>query len=434
MIKLSRKFVALTGASVLFAAFSMGANASLDTKFTRQCKPLAPETGEEPKTKPGLLSPRVYKQLEKARIAIGEKNFAEATQALDAAVKNAKEGTYQRALVDQTYAYIALSQSKYVEAARYFEKALQAEDLPYKPKMNMKRNLANAYAAANQYDKALTAMQNWFKDAFAPKSQDYALLAQIYSQLDKTREMICPTYYAIKLDKKPNKNYHSLLLAGHWELEDFPGSAEILRTMIDHFPEESTYWSQLVSIYLKLDRPADALAVAELGYKNNLWQKEGDLKRLSQLYALQAVPYKAAQVMQKGIEDNKIESNEKHWKSVAGNWHLAHELDKALVAYERAGRLASDGEHFMRMGNIYVEREDWKKAIDAYNKALGKGGLKANDTGRVLLNKGIAQFQAGNSNAAIATLEKAQKYDNVSNNASQWKNHIRSTAKSLAAG
>lgn len=46
--------------------------------------------------------------------------------------------------------------------------------------------------------------------------------------------------------------------------------------------------------------------------------------------------------------------------------------------------------------------------------------------------EGVAAFQSGNRKAAIASLRKAQRYDESRSNATQWLNHIAQTEEAEA--
>ncbi len=106
------------------------------------------------------------------------------------------------------------------------------------------------------------------------------------------------------------------------------------------------------------------------------------------------MPYKAAEVLENGIQDGIIEPSKHYWTIVAESWYAAEELEKSLVAYEQAGKAASDGDIDLRRGYILIDLERWSAALDSLNLALQKGGLDERKTGRSLPAQGHGAIQS----------------------------------------
>jgi tetratricopeptide (TPR) repeat protein len=204
----------------------------------------------------------------------------------------------------------------------------------------------------------------------------------------------------------------------HAELDDYDGATTVLMEALPKFPENKIYWQQLPQLLLKLGRDADALAYMELAYKRGLLEKESEIKNLAALYGQFDAPYKAAEVLSSNLKGGLLKPDEKIWKQTGQNWSLAKEYLKAIDAYGEAAKLASDGTYFQYQGELYSELEKWKEASTAFAKALEKGGLK--DPGRIYLNLGVAQYNAGNTSAAVQSLEKALQYDKSRGHANSW--------------
>jgi tetratricopeptide (TPR) repeat protein len=130
-------------------------------------------------------------------------------------------------------------------------------------------------------------------------------------------------------------------------------------------------------------------------------------------------------VLQEGLDKGIVESNEKHWTMTGDAWYAAEELENALVAFERAGQAAEDGEMDLRRGYILIDLERWETARDALNAALQKGGMNERKTGEALLMRGMAEFNMGNLDLADATWVEAARYTQARKAAQQWRNHLR---------
>ena len=146
---------------------------------------------------------------------------------------------------------------------------------------------------------------------------------------------------------------------------------------------------------------------------------------LSNLYSMKDVPYKAAQIMQEGLDSGLIKNEEKFWTATGDNWYAAEEYDEALAAFENAGKVADAGKIDLRRGYILIDMERWDDAADALSAAIDKGGLPEKQVGEAYLMLGMAEFNRGNYDRASTAWGRASRYDDAKNQAQQWMTHMR---------
>jgi tetratricopeptide (TPR) repeat protein len=194
--------------------------------------------------------------------------------------------------------------------------------------------------------------------------------------------------------------------------------------MISRWPDRKDYWTQLSQICYLLKQEDKSLAVLALAYRKGLLDKQSDILYLSSLYSYTEVPYKAAEVLEKGIRDGVVEPSQPYWTAVAESWYAADELEKSLAAYGEAGRMSGDGDIYLRRGFILVDLERWPAAVDSLDLALEKGGLDDRRTGEAYLLRGMAQFKLGKVDSASADLARAERYEQTHEAARQWMNSI----------
>ncbi|MGD2129911.1 MAG: tetratricopeptide repeat protein, partial [Lysobacterales bacterium] len=238
---------------------------------------------------------------------------------------------------------------------------------------------------------------------------------------------------AISMDEDPKESWYQLKLAAHYELEQYPQAAATLETMVSRWPAKKLYWVQLSQVYYKLKQEDKALSVLAMAYRAGLLDKSTEITYLSSLYSNSDIPYKAAEVLQKGISDGIVKPTRQNWTVVADSWYAAEELDKALAAYEKAGQASSDGVIDLRRGYILADMERWSAALEALNQALEKGGLEDRKTGEAYLLRGMAQFNLGNLDSASADWGRAGRYEKTREAAQQWMNHLREERRRRAS-
>ena len=91
---------------------------------------------------------------------------------------------------------------------------------------------------------------------------------------------------------------------------------------------------------------------------------------------------------------------------------------------EAAAAKSEKGELYARLGNIYLDNDQNKKAIVAINKGLSRGGIKRPDTARLVL--GMAYFNTKQYDKARDAFEAAGRDERSSKYAEQWLSYLNS--------
>ncbi len=394
----------------------------LFTSFETQ----AQQCGEKREVGPQALDEVTYKQLNQVYEYVGEEKYNEAYNDLRKLLDRAGKDVYLQAILYQALAQVEWSRNNFDPALQYFEKAVQLNALPDQAHFALMYQIAQLYYMKERYDDALNRLDLWFctapKEKITPSA--YVLKASINANKKDFANALIAIEQAISMEKEPKENWYQLKLASHYELEQFPQAAATLEIMISKWPEKKSYWTQLTQIYYKLKQDDKALAVLALAYRKKLLDNQGDIIFLSSLYSNSNVPYKSAEVLQKGITSGVVEASDRHWALVADTWYAAEEMENALAAYEKAGTAARTGEIDLRRGYILVDMERWEPAKEALSAAITKGGLDERKTGEAYLLRGMSEFNLGNFDSASADWNKATKYPKARDAALQWMNHL----------
>lgn len=369
------------------------------------------------------LSERTYKRLTVIHELMGESKYDEALKRLAALLPKVKRKDYEYATVMQTYGFAYASKNQYRKAADAFEKALQKNVLPEQVQQNMRYNLAQLYAAIPDWKASAKAYEQWLAKAESPSAQSYAFGATIYAQLKQYDKAISKIRKAISLAKKPRENWYQLLLSMYYQKRMYAKAADVLESMVALWPDKERYWKQLSGVYFTLKKSRKALSALALAYRKGFLDTERELMNLVNLYLLQNIPYKAAKIMQKEMDAGRISRTGKHLQKLGEAWMRARENDEALDKLMAAAEAQKKGVLFIRLAQIFTDKESWKKVIEMADQALAAGDLK--NPGDAYLLKGMAQYELGRKTKALNTFSRALKYKKSKRQASQWINHIR---------
>ncbi|TQV75444.1 tetratricopeptide repeat protein [Aliikangiella marina] len=425
MIKLS-KFKVLAFAMVGLVA-PLTVSAVPKTDLTKSCKSLVNPNFQIPKAPIRGMPEKIYKRQTRALEQMAEGNYNEAIEMLQRIFDNTGDN-YIKAVVSMNLASAYAQQNNYDASLPHFENALQYGEgnLQYEQLQAVRLNTASLSYSVGKKANAARLAKEWLAKSNKEDPKPYILMAVMAAEDGKYREAVCPAWNAVRVEKKPKKQYHNLLLVAHYELKDLAGSAKILKEMVNYFPEEKSYWRQLSTLYLSMDRVKESLALMEMLYLKGGFETENDYKTLSALFAYQEIPYRSAEILEEGMDKGLVKPEVKNWKSIAANYRVSKEVDKAIVAYGKTAEADKDGEEFVTQAELYLEKESYRDSIKALDKALAKG---VKDKGRVLFTKGSAQANLGQCKTAIRTLEDATKYKNWRKRANAWIAYVKDREK-----
>ncbi len=382
--------------------------------------------GEERDIKQGLMDEATWKRMNEAFEQVGEENYSAAMDNLNY-LRNRARDDYVKAVVAQGIGQVNWAQGNYDQSLKDFELAVQLNALPNRTHYSLMYQIAQLYYAQERFDEALDKLDLWFCKVPVEEhtAAAYVLKGSIEAQKKEWPKVIESIDTAISMDENPKENWYALKLASHYELEQFTQAADTLEIMVSRWPDKKAYWTQLSNTYYKLENEAKALSVMALANRKGLLDKEGDLLYLANMYAFQDVPYKAAQVMQKGLDDGIIGNEERYWTATGDNWYAAEEYEEALAAFEKAGQVADAGKIDLRRGYILVDMERWDEAVEALGAAIEKGGLSDRQTGEAWVMLGMSEFSRGNWSQASTAWNRASRFPEVRNQAQQWLAHMR---------
>jgi tetratricopeptide (TPR) repeat protein len=332
-----------------------------------------------------------------------------------------KLNPYERAVVNQMIGYAWANEGNYEESAAALKLALAENALPPGQQLSTRYNLAQLYLMLEQFEQAVEQFESWFKDTEAPTATAYYALASAYYQAGREDEAVAPAEQAVALSEEPKEPWLQLLVALYLDRKRYAEALPLVERLVTSFPKK-TYWIQLAAVYFALEEDQKSFAVQQLAYSQGLLTNDRELRRLAQMYLFNDLPYRAASVLEKGLEEGQIEKDQDAWQILGNSWLAAREYERALVPLENAASLSEDGELWLRLAQVHVQREEWDEAVDAVEKALAKGLDKGGPNtpchGYLLI--GIARYNQNRLGPAQSAIGRALSCEKTTEMASRW--------------
>lgn len=350
-----------------------------------------------------------------------EKGDTDGAVALLGRLNPKRMNVYERALVDRLRAFVLYTAGDPLGAIQAFRGALDEQILELRDEERIRFNIAQLYASQQKWPETIAALKDWFRYVQDPDPLGYYLLAVAHYQQDQVDEAIGYAVKAVDLSTQPKEGWLQLLAALYIQKEDYAKAEPILEKLVLHFPKK-LYWVQLSLIYGARENHPASLAVQQVAYLQGLLTEDKELRRLARGYLFANLPYPAAKLLDKGLEKGQIKSDAEAYEMLANSWIAAREYDRSLEPLQKAAALSKDGNLYVRLGQVRLQREEWAKAAETLKKALDRGGLDKPGTALLLL--GIATYNDGHAGPARSYFVKARQHESTRSQAEAWLKHL----------
>jgi tetratricopeptide (TPR) repeat protein len=256
------------------------------------------------------------------------------------------------------------------------------------------------------------------------------LEGQALFQLARYEEALVPIKTAIEMyrdqGQTPKENWLLLLRVIYFEQKDYESMIDVVKELIVHYPKD-TYVLTLAGIYSELGDTKKQLALTEVLYEQGMLSSASHVTNLANLYLLHGLPYKAAIVLEKEMGENIVDSNERNLRLLSQAWYQAREDEKAIPPLRRAAEISKEADLYVRLGQAYINLENWDEAAKALQEAVRRGGLKRGDTANIML--GMALFNQKRLEQARRAFERAATDNRSKRAAVQWIAYVDSEIK-----
>ena len=186
------------------------------------------------------------------------------------------------------------------------------------------------------------------------------------------------------------ENWWLLLRAAHFELDDIKNVRVILERLLIEWPKKE-YWTQLSAIYGQLHFDDKQISSYRTAYEEGFLVRSNELVQMAQLYLSMEVPYKAAVILQKGVDAGQVDLEVKNWRLLSQAWFLAQDDQMAIAALREAAKLSDDGELDIRLARSLANIANFEGCVNSAATAISKGDLKRDDESYITL--GMCQFE-----------------------------------------
>ena len=372
----------------------------------------------------GAIDAKTFEKLMKAQELTEAGNHTEALAVLDILKNRDKINGYGKSQMWNFYAFIYASKEDYKNAIRAYTEVIAIEETPEALALQAKYTIAQLNFQLEKYDLCIKYMNEWVAAVAKPTPTAHIMLAQAHYQLKDYDKALINVDKAVSLEtaagRKVKENWLRLKSALYYDKGDFKNTASTFEQLVSLYPK-TNYLKQLAGMYGELGKDSRRLAIYDSIYLNGELKKSGDILNLGYMFLGQEAPYKAAKIIEKGMNDGIIEKNQKNIETLGNAWAQANQHDKAIPVLEQAAKLSSKGALFARLAGVYFDAGEYQKAANAALKASEKGGFK--NPGNNFLLMGMSYSNLKQHHKALQSFRSAKKTKKILKEARAWENH-----------
>lgn len=368
------------------------------------------------------LDPRTGKRLNKAIEELEAGKTGAARSTLES-INLDRASPYEKSRVEQLFAAIDQMEEKYSSARQHLEKALSSGGLNDQEMSATRFQIAKLLIVEEKWAEGVKALEAWFASEPKPNSSAYYTLAAAYYQLGNYDAAVTPAQKAVDLaGDKVQESWLQLLLAIRAQREEYSLAYPTLLRLIERLPDNKVYWMQAASVALSMDKYDTATAMLQLAHTAGFLTTGDEIQRLVELLAHEGIPYRAARILSEALDRKQVPASTKNYELAGNFWIAAHEYGKAIEWLERAGEASDNGDPYVRLAEVHVQREEWGKAVAALERAMSKGNLKRPGSAKMLM--GIALYNEKKVRDARSWFERARAHSETRSQADGWVRQI----------
>lgn len=305
-------------------------------------------------------------------LANGGQNQA-ALSILQQAISNPELNAYERSTIYQMMGQYSYELDRAVEAQQNFENAINAGGLLPNEVNNIKVVIAQLMIGNGQYREGAQRLENYLNSGGQQKPQFVDLLVNAWVQAEDYNRAL-PWAEKWFNNASPKERKHFDLLNFLYNNLGMQGrQADIVKQMINRWPEDKTLWDAWASMLANGGREQEAFEVTKMLYLGGALNDEQDLLKVVQYYSFYDMPFQAAEILEREINANRISRTPDKLKQLSSLFRQAREYKRAIPILEAAASQSGEGKLYADLGEALYNEGSCQKSETAFKEAINRG-------------------------------------------------------------
>ena len=280
---------------------------------------------------------------------------------------------YERSTIYQMLGQWSYELDRAVEAQQNFENAINAGGLLPAEMDNIRIVIAQLMIGNGQYREGATRLENFLNSGGQQKPEYIDLLVNAWVQAEDYRRAL-PWAEKWFNAANPKERRHFDLLNFLFNNLGMQGrQADIVKEMINRWPEDKTLWDAWVYMLDSGGREQEAFEVTKMLYLGGGLTDESDLLKVVNYYSFYDMPYQAAEILEREINANRIQRTPVTLTQLSTLFRSAREYKRAIPILEAAATQSGDKDIYAALGEALYNEGQCDKSEAAFNQAINRG-------------------------------------------------------------
>jgi len=259
------------------------------------------------------------------------------------------------------------------QALTAFQNAINAGGMLPNEVDGIKVVIAQLLIVNGQYREGAMALEKYIREGGQEKPAYVELLVQAWIEAEDYPRAL-PWAEKWFNNSNPKERKHFDLLNFLYNNLNMPGKqADIVKQMIQKWPEDRTLWDNWASMLGNGGREQDAFEVNKMLYLGGALTEESDIKKVIQYYSYYEMPYQAGQILEREMRNGRIQRTPANLEELSTYYRTAREYQKAIPIIEEAALSADSAKLYAALGEAYYNEGDCGKAEESFGKAIARG-------------------------------------------------------------
>jgi len=297
----------------------------------------------------------------------------EAVNSLQKAIASPDLTAFERSTIYQMLGQFSYQLDRPVEAQENFEQAINAGGLLPKEIESTNVTIAQLMIQNGQYRDGAQRLEAYLNSGGQEKPGYLDLLINAWIQAEEYKRALP---WAKKWFKNANPKARK-----HFDLLNFlfnklgmqDRQADIVKDMINRWPEDRTLWEAWASILANGGREAEAFEVNKMLYLGGALTSEADLLKVVQYYSFYEMPYQAAEILERELSANRISRTPDRLKELSNLFRQAREYKRAIPILEEAASQSGEAKLYADLGEALYNEGDCQRSEAAFSEAIDRG-------------------------------------------------------------
>jgi tetratricopeptide (TPR) repeat protein len=389
--------------------------ASLSIQAQQAAQPAASAPAE-------AARPAVANALNAAQALVKDGKYAEALAKVREAEAVGNLTPYESFVVDRTRGAVAFGAGDLPLAAKSLQAAIDSGRVSGDELRRLLSALADLSYQIKDYPKSIAAAQRYFKEGGTDEQVRTLLTNALYLSGDyaaAAKELAATVQADEAAGRASSEQLLRMLASAQGKTGDDAGYARTLERLVARYPKPEL-WNDLIlrvqsqpgfSDHLRLD-------VYRLRLATGTMKKAGEFEEMAQIALTAGYPAEASKVIDEAYARGLFGkgADAQRQQQLRDKAKKAAAADAPALAQGGAG--TKDANAMVNLGYAMATAGQADKGAALIEQGLAKGGVKRPDDAR--LHLGVAQWMAGQKDAAVKTFQSVQGKDGTADLARLW--------------